>query len=189
MNVIETMEVDGEPVAGVIGEPFEDYNPPTWDVYFMRLCYEAATKSKDPSSKFGAIIVKDKRPVLFGYNGLPPKVKDYKDRYQRPIKYKWIVHAEKNAIACGAKFGISTNGATLYISATPCAGCAAMIVAAGISKVMMHKPAVEIFSKVSPYGEDDKITAAMFEEAGVELGFIDMFVNKTAYLGGRKYSI
>lgn len=177
------------PVAGILGEPFSDYNPPSWDVYFMRLSYETALKSRDPSTKFGAIIVRDKRPVLFGYNGLPPGVKDLPERYQRPEKYKWVVHAEENVIACGAKFGISTEGTSLYIPAMPCAKCASMIVAAGISKLILHRPAVEIFSRVSPYGTENTISLTNFEEAGIVISYVDMFVGKVAYFGGMKYNI
>ena len=183
------IDINGEPIAGIMGQTFQDYEPPSWDVYFIRLSYEVAAKSKDPSTKFGAVIVKDNRPILFGYNGLPPLVNDFPERLVRPEKYKWTVHAEANAIACGAKFGISTNGTTLYISAMPCSGCAAFITAAGIKQVVLHKPAMDIFTLVSPYGEDDNITKKMFEEAKIELKYLSMFVGKTAYLGGRKYDI
>lgn len=171
------------------GEPFVDYTPPSWDVYFMRLSYEVATKSKDPSTKFGAVIVRDKRPILFGYNGLPPKVKDLPNRMVRPDKYKWTLHAEANAIACAAKFGISTDGADLYIAAMPCAGCAALITAAGIRKVIVHDYAKNIFSQVSHYGSDDEITSQMFIEAKIPCCSVMEKVNRIAYLGGKKYSV
>jgi len=171
------------------GIDFKDYIPPSWDVYFMRLCYEVSYKSKDPSSKFGAVIVKENRPILFGYNGLPPKVKDYPERLERPIKYKWINHAETNAIACGAKFGIETNGTILYIPAYPCAGCARIIISAGIKKIVMHDPAVKIFSKVSLYGEDDEISKQMFKESEIDLFFLNEVVDKVAYLGGKQYKV
>ena len=173
----------------LIGESCCDYSPPSWDVYFLRLSYEVATKSRDPSTKFGAVVVKDKRPILFGYNGLPSNVKDLPERLARPAKYKWTIHSEANALICGAKFGISTNKATLYIAGMPCAGCATMIVAAGISKVVIHRPTALIFSLVSPYGEDDVITTTMFDEAGIEVVFVEEPVNKIAYLGGKKYNV
>lgn len=178
-----------EPIAEVVGEPFIDYMPPEWDVYFMRLSYEVATKSKDPSSKFGAVIVRDKRPILFGYNGLPPKVEDLPERLISPVKYKWTLHAEANAIACAAKFGISTDGADLYIAGMPCAGCAALITAAGIRKVFVHSYAKNIFSQVSHYGEDDEITSQMFKEAGIPCYALMKKTNKMAYLGGKIYHV
>jgi hypothetical protein len=54
---------------------------------------------------------------------------------------------------------------------------------------VIHRPTAEIFSRVSPCGEDDAITLTMFNEAGVEIQYVDIFVNKTTYLGGRKYQI
>jgi dCMP deaminase len=57
-----------------------DYRPPSWDRLFMRLVYEYASKSKDPSSKIGAVVVRDRRPILFGYNGFPERVEDLPDR-------------------------------------------------------------------------------------------------------------
>lgn len=178
-----------EPTLGILGELFENYSPPSWDVYFMRLSYEIATKSKDLSTKFGAVLVKDKRSIAFGYNGLPPNVKDYSERMQRPAKYKWTLHAEKNAIACAAKFGVDTNHSTLYIAGMPCAQCAAMLISSGIEKIVLHRPAVEIFTKVSPYGEENEIATTMFSEASVEVSYVDIFVDKFAYLGGRKYKL
>ena len=185
----ESRDQQEAPVAGILGEPFIEYTPPSWDVYFMRLSYEAATKSKDPSSKFGAIITKDNRVILTGYNGLPPKVRDYSERLTRPIKYKWVLHAEANIFAGAAKFGIATEGGTLYVSATPCCGCANMIVASGIQAVVLHRPAVDIFTKSSPYGEDNEVTTTIFKEAGVVVRYVEMFIGKTAYIGGRKYNI
>jgi dCMP deaminase len=189
VNVVQELKDDqGHPVGGVIGEPFGDYTPPSWDVYFMRLAYDVATKSKDPSTKFGAVIVKEKRPILFGFNGLPPNVKDHPERLTTPVKYDWIIHAEKNAIACGSKFGIATDQTALYISAWPCCGCAGMIVAAGIKKVVLHKPAVEVFTRVNPKWSR-KISQTMFEEAGVTVEYVDMFIGKPAYFSGRKYNL
>jgi len=188
MNVIrDYINTQGEPVAGVIGEPFMDYVPPSWDMYFMRLSYEVATKSKDPSTKFGAVIVRDKRPILFGYNGLPPKVRDSVERLTTNSKYPWTVHAETNAIACGAKYGIATDQSTLYIGAWPCPTCAGIVVAAGITKIVLHRPAIEIFSQDPKW--NNTIPKEMFEEAGVEVRFLDMFVGRTAYISKRKYNI
>lgn len=178
-----------EPNGGILGEIFVDYNPPSWDVYFMRMAYEVATKSKDPSSKVGAVIVRDKRPLLFGYNGIPPKVNDYLERYKKPVKYKWIVHAEQNALHCAAKYGIATENTILYVPMMPCARCAGSIISCGISKIVLHVPAVDVFSKVSHYGEDNDVTKMSFSEAGVEIAYVNGFVGKVAYIGGRKYNV
>lgn len=188
MNVEkEYRDETGEPVAGVIGEPFEDYLPPSWDVYFMRLSYEVATKSKDPSTKFGAVIVKGKRPILFGYNGLPPKVHDYPERLNTNAKYPWTVHAETNAIACAARYGIPTDQTTLFVGAWPCPTCAGILVAAGITEIVLHRPAVEIFSRDPKWNH--VIPEEMFEEAGLKVRFLDMFIGRAAFISRKKYNI
>jgi len=88
---------------------FKDYTPPNFDELFMRMVYLTATKSKDPSSKIGAVIVKDDRVISTGYNGFPIGVSDSQERYlNRETKYKFVVHAEHNSILTAARFGIST---------------------------------------------------------------------------------
>jgi len=183
----EYLDQRGEPVAGILGEPFTDYVPPSWDMYFMRLAAEVATKSKDPSTKFGAVIVKEKRPILFGYNGLPPKVYDSAERLNTDNKYLWTVHAETNAIACAAKYGIATNHSTLYIGAWPCPTCAGIIVSAGIEEIVLHRPSVEIFSQDPKW--NNAISKEMFEEAGVKVRFLDLFIGRPVYISKRKYNV
>ena len=56
---------------GLNMDTFENYKAPCFDELFMRMVYLTATKSKDPSSKIGAVIVKDNRVISTGYNGFP----------------------------------------------------------------------------------------------------------------------
>jgi dCMP deaminase len=127
----------------------------------MGLAEYVATASKDPSTKVGAVIVDDRRIVLgMGYNGFPRRVRDDVDRYNdRPTKYAMVVHAEANAILNAAA---SVRGATLYCTWHPCSACAALIIQAGIVKV------------VSPpadprWVESATIARTMFEEAEIKL--------------------
>ena len=64
-----------------------------------------------------------------------------------------------------------------------------MIVGSGVSEIVLHKPAVDIFTKSSPYGEDNEITTTIFKEAGIKVRYVELFVGRTAYLGGRKYNL
>jgi dCMP deaminase len=89
------------------------------------------------------VLVRDRRDLISGYNGLPEGrsiitydfimagsfscsigVKDLTDRFERPIKYMFFEHAERNAIFTAARHGIRTEGATLYVQALPCVDCA-----------------------------------------------------------------
>lgn len=188
MNTVqEYKDTHGEPVAGVLGEPFENYTPPSWDVFFMRMSYEYSAKSKDPSTKFGAVCVRGKRPILFGYNGLPSKVEDWPERLNSELKYKMTVHAESNVIACAAKFGISTDQTTLYIPACPCPTCAGLIMNAGITELILHRPAMEIFAQDPRW--DNSVPQKMFEEAGITVRYLDLFIGKIAYISGQKYTL
>lgn len=182
---------DGDTVAGIVakGIPFPEYTPPTWDVWFMGMVYDTARKSKDPSTKIGAVIVKEKRPILFGFNGIPQKLKDLPERMVRPIKYKWFEHGERNAIYCGARFGIATEGTTLYTQSTPCMDCGRGVINAGISKVVVHHQTEELFSHHPQWASDCKMTKEMFAEAGIELVILNKPLGKYSYVNEKVYVV
>ena len=80
-------------------------------------------KSKDENTKIGAIIVgKYKEIVSTGYNSFPRGLKDnIRERQERPEKYFWFEHGERNAIYNAARIGVSTKGCTMYLSCgIPC---------------------------------------------------------------------
>lgn len=108
----------------------------SWDEWFMGFARHAATKSKDPSTKTGAVIVSDrKRIVSVGYNGFPRGVEDHPERYEvREVKYRFIAHAERNALDNAE---CSIVGATLYATHFPCVECAKSIVQRGIARVVV----------------------------------------------------
>jgi len=111
----------------------------SFDELYMKMVYLVASKSKDPSTKIGAVIVKDNRVISTGYNGFPIGVDDEISRYNdRETKYMYIVHAEHNAILASAKFGISTMGTTLYTNGLPCNSCMKAVIQSGISEIVIH---------------------------------------------------
>ena len=178
------------PVAGIVhGSPFPNYRPPSWDAWFMGMVYDTARKSKDPSTKIGAVIVKDKRPILFGYNGLPRKVKDLPERMVRPLKYKWTEHGERNAIYCGARFGIATEATTMFTQAIPCTDCARGIINSGIMKLVVHKQTEDLFNKHDQWISDCLLSRIMFEEAGIELQFLDEPLGKWSFVDGKVHIV
>ncbi len=117
----------------------------TWDEYFFEIANLASIRSKDPSTQVGAVIVRDNTILSTGYNGLPRGVADDRpERWVRPTKYLWVVHAEENAIFNATRNGVSTDGATLYVTPMhPCGDCAKAIVQAGIKRVAIE-------SKINP---------------------------------------
>lgn len=106
-----------------------------WDVYFARMTLLVAEKSRDPSSKYGAVVVLGTHVISTGYNGIP-KGMDYDPAYfSRPDKYMYFVHAEQNAIYQAAKDGTALNGGHIYLIRPPCAECAKAIIQSGIRQI------------------------------------------------------
>jgi dCMP deaminase len=120
---------------------------PSWDEYFLSLMIEVGKRATCNRGRSGAIIVKNKRLLATGYVGSPPgmahcdeighQMRKYIDN-QGKIKEGCIrtIHAEQNAICQAAKFGISIEGATIYVFMEPCAVCAKMIASCGIKRVV-----------------------------------------------------
>lgn len=136
-----------------------------WDTYFADLCKAVAQKSKDPSTKVGAIIVgPDKEIRSTGWNGFPRGVYDIPERYaNREIKYKLVAHGELNAICNAARVGTPLNGCSLYVYPFfPCSECAKAIIQVGIKEIV-------VISERPPLNWESMIEAAktMFDEAGV----------------------
>jgi dCMP deaminase len=106
-----------------------------WNEYFFNLAEVIKSKSKDPSTKVGCVIVgEDNEIISTGFNGLPIGVAERSDRQERPIKYLYYEHAERNAIYLGARRGIP-KGSRIYLEWFPCADCARAIIQVGIKEV------------------------------------------------------
>lgn len=136
---------------------------PTWPEYFREEAIATASRSKDPSTQVGAIIVdKDKATVSKGYNGFPSGILETEERWQRPIKYDLVIHAECNAIARAAKRGIAVDGCTMYVTHFPCLNCAKTIIAAGIKELYYGQT-------VKGWDEDHKKAFALMAEAGIKI--------------------
>lgn len=142
-----------------------------WDSYFLDIAEVVRQKSKDPSSKIGAVLV-DKNNSIFstGFNGFPIGVDETDEsRWERPIKYEYVCHAERNAIALAARKGSTCDGATLYLvgfgpPTAPCTECTKMIIQSGIIRVV-GRP----FIPARPdWIKDLQFSVALLEEAGVK---------------------
>lgn len=141
-----------------------------WIKYFWNDAKNAASMSKDANTKVGAVIFSPelKISISSGWNDIPRNVKHTVERNTRPLKYKYTVHAEANAIVNAARTGRSTDGSHLVVNLFPCSLCAGLIINAGVCKLYSVKPD---FNHVK-YGEDMRISLEMFREAGVELEYL-----------------
>jgi dCMP deaminase len=140
-----------------------------WDERFMQLALHIAGWSKDRSTKVGAVIVGDDHILrAIGYNGFPRGVDDEaEDRHERPLKYRWTEHAERNAIYNAARIGVSLDDCTMYVAWFPCMDCARAIVQAGIARLVAIKPDVNH----STWGEDFQLALQLFDEAAVKVSW------------------
>ncbi len=131
-----------------------------WDHWFLGMARYAATASKDPSTQVGSVIVDSRRVVKgIGYNGLPRGVCDAAERLSnREMKYKFVVHAEANALLNSS----DTKGCTVYCTLHPCTSCSGLLIQAGISRVVCPPSNVR-------WAEDANTAKIMLAEAGVEL--------------------
>ena len=134
----------------------------TWKDYFMDMAQLVASKSKDPNTKVGCVIVtEDKVVAATGYNGLPRGVDDTAERMQRPAKYLWTSHAEENAVAQAARVGAKLKGGTAYVTHHPCARCARSLIQAGVTTVVIGS------GTTSMPDEEFDVARVMFLEAKV----------------------
>jgi dCMP deaminase len=143
---------------------------PDWDSYYLDICRVVAKRSKDPDTQLGAVIVGPAKEIRStGYNSLPRHIRDdIEERKQRPTKYLWMEHAERNAIYNAARCGTPLEGCTLYVELMPCMDCARAIVQAGIVEVIVDSERMARYDseKYNPHFDNVRV---LFEEAGVRM--------------------
>jgi deoxycytidylate deaminase len=144
------------------------------DLKFLREAYRYAWKySKDPSTATGVVIVKEDRILVWGANYAPegvimtPEILGSKEKPSK-LKYEYIEHAERVAIAKAAKYGIELRTNTIYSPWFPCAPCARAIINAGIMELVTHKELQELSEKLDlRWGESQQIAKEMLTQSGV----------------------
>lgn len=105
------------------------------DCRYMRMARIWAENSYCERRKVGALLVKNNRIISDGYNGTPSGFENVcENEFNRTKPY--VLHAEANAITKVARSSNSSEGATLYVTASPCIECAKLIIQAGITRVV-----------------------------------------------------
>lgn len=139
----------------------------TWDEFYLALADFMANRSKDSSTKIGAVIVKDNSIISVGYNGFPRGFNDNVEaRHERPAKYSYTEHGERNAIFSAARAGIALAGATMYTQGVPCADCSRAVIQSGIIRVVCRKYPLE---NKPQWQQSCRLGKEMLEETGVEV--------------------
>lgn len=139
---------------------------PTTDEYFLRIASVVAERSTCRRHHVGAVAVRDKHILATGYNGAASGLKDclelgcLRDEMNIPSGTRHEIcrgiHAEQNVIIQAALHGVSSEGATIYVTHTPCVLCAKMLVNAKIRR----------FVTFGKYADNSFID--LFKEAGIE---------------------
>lgn len=125
-------------------------NRPSWDEYFIGISREIAKRATCDRGMAGCVIVKDKRIMSTGYVGAPSGLKHcdevghlmkkvLKEDDTKSLHCVRTTHAEANAVAQAAKYGVPIDGATIYIKMEPCLDCTKLIINSGIKRVVCEK--------------------------------------------------
>jgi len=140
---------------------------PDWHVYFMDIADLVSRRSTCLRRKVGAILVRDKRILSTGYNGVPSGIRHcsevgcLRENAGVPSGERHELcrglHAEQNAIIQAAFHGVSIRGATLYCTNHPCIICSKMLINAGLTAIVYRE------------GYSDDLAREMLDEAGIEV--------------------
>lgn len=105
------------------------------DRRYMRMALIWAENSYCPRRQVGALIVKNKMIISDGYNGTPAGFENVCED-EHGLTKPYVMHAEANAITKIARSNNSSEGATMYVTASPCIECAKLIIQSGIKRVV-----------------------------------------------------
>lgn len=131
------------------------------DKRYARMALIWAENSYCKRRQVGALVVKDKMIISDGYNGTPTGFEN-KCEDENNISKPYVLHAEANAITKLARSNNSSDGATLYVTSSPCIECAKLIIQSGIKRVV--------------YTEQYRLTDGidLLRKAGIEVVYLDI---------------
>jgi len=120
------------------------HEKPSWDAYFMAMAVLAASRATCERGQVGCVLVRDKRLLATGYNGPvggnPDCLGQDKCRKTADGGCAETAHAEQNAVAYAARYGVDLTGCTAYLSGySPCLMCAKLLIQCGCERVVFNK--------------------------------------------------
>lgn len=127
-----------------------------YDIAYLRMAREWAQLSYCERRKVGALVIKDRMIVSDGYNGTPSGFENYCEDEENYTKW-YVLHAEANAILKMARSTNSSEGATLYLTLSPCKECSKLVHQSGIKRLVY----------LERYKDDSGLK--FLEKAGVQL--------------------
>lgn len=141
--------------------------------YFELAQFNANLFSKDPHTKVGAIFLSNdfSRILSTGINGFPRGLDDNNEkRWERPLKYSFVCHAESNGIANAARTGTPLDSAIVVTTKFPCSTCSKLLIQAGITEIYCPEPNHD--EKV--WGNDAIISLEMLKEVSIKIKYITL---------------
>jgi|688.fasta_scaffold168722_1 dCMP deaminase len=140
--------------------------------YLKLAKFQAELFSKDPSTKVCAIFLAPKTHQILstGFNGFPRNIDEtITNRWEKPVKYTYVIHAEINCICNASRRGTPLEGSIAVVTLHPCVDCCKALIQSGISMVITETPNLN-----SPtWGESFKTSIELFKEAKIELIYIN----------------
>ena len=143
-----------------------------WLTYFINIAEQIKLKSKDNHTQIGVVVVgPDNEIRSTGYNSFPRGIRDdVLDRQERPLKYFYFAHAERNSIYNAARMGISIKDCIMYMTCgVPCSDCAIAIINSGIKEIWVNWNKQQ--SNSEKWMEHSKHSLIMFEEAKISVRY------------------
>ena len=123
---------------------YNNKNPSTykqmyWDLHYLKIAEFTGQNSRAVRKKVGCIFVNQQNILADGFNGTPSGFNNACEDPETGLTNDYVIHAEMNAISKVAKLNISTDGATAYVTLSPCQNCMNVMVSAGIKRVVFSK--------------------------------------------------
>ena len=133
---------------------------PDWTTYFIQIANAVASRSTCDRAHVGCVLVREKRILSTGFNGSPKGLDHCDDAGHLMVEGHCVrtIHAEVNAIVQAALHGVSTKGATCYVTHFPCIHCTKTLINSGITRIVYQNG-----YRIDPHAK------AFMEKAGVEI--------------------
>lgn len=144
-----------------------------FDRVALAAAHTVAAMSDDQHTQLGAVLVDPEthNVVVWGYNHIPDGLSKTPDRLERPAKYDYIEHAERDVVMRAARQGVSTEGKTMYMLLIPCVNCARAIIGSGIKEIVVDYEYCMVYRAKTKHWDEEfrKVILGMLGEAGVKL--------------------
>ena len=139
--------------------------------YFKLTKMQADLFSKDPNTTVGAMFIAPRsfQILSMGYNGFPRGIDEkLPERWERPKKYDYVVHAEQNGICNACRHGTPLEKSIAFVTMFPCKECAKALIQVGVQTIVTSIPDLTN----QKWGLDFKLSIEMFDESGIEVVYL-----------------